>query len=131
MPWYAFLLTSGPTSVTPLDNAASSIIGYIGGFGVLGYLALALVFGWLKPGRTAERERAQARADLEAELTRVLAEKKQAEAQRDEALKFARDDMVPLLSSFTATTTALIPLLQEVVRNQEAGGGHSGPRRVR
>lgn len=130
MLWLALTASQNPTSVTPIDAAATSIIGYIASFGVLGYVTLALVFGWLKPGRAAERERTQARADLEAELARVLAEKKEAEQQRDDALKFARDDLVPILTSFNATTTALIPLLQELVRSQE-GGGHSAARRVR
>lgn len=129
MPWFGYLLAAGnPTSLTPVDAATTSILGYVSGFGILGYLVLALVFRWLVPGRTAERDRAQARADLEAELGRVLAEKKHVEEQRDDALKFARDDLVPLLTSFTATTSALIPLLQEVVRSQESGGGQSGPR---
>jgi hypothetical protein len=152
LPWLALLLDPGPTSVSPVDGASSSIIGYIGGFGVLGYLVLALVFRWLVPGRTAERDRAQAREDLEKELARVLADAKQrdddakqretrlaaearqreerliaerqhAEDQRDEALKIARNELVPVLGSFTSTTGALIPLLQEVVRAQEGQRG--------
>lgn len=140
MPWLTILLASGPTSVTPVDSAVSSILGYIAGFGCLGYLVLALVFRWLVPGRTAERDRAQARADLENELARVLAEREAREArliedkklsdeQRDEALKIAQEKMIPLLASFNDTARGLIPLLQEVVRNQE-GGGHA-PRRAR
>jgi hypothetical protein len=132
--WLAAALSPGPTSVTPVDSAANSIVGYITGFGCLGIVALALAFGWLKPGRISERDRekdrAEARADLEKALERALAEKRQAEDQRDEELRMARDQIVPLLSSFTATTTALIPLLQELVRHQE-GGSQGAPRRTR
>jgi hypothetical protein len=113
--WLAFVLQGGPASVTPVDSAASSIVGYITGFGALGIAALALASGWLVPKGTADR---------------LIKEKQQAEEQRDEALKIATHELVPLLTSFTATTSALIPLLQEVVRNQE-GGGHGPARRPR
>jgi hypothetical protein len=125
--WLAWSYSQGPTSLTPVDSATSTIVGYITSFGVLGIVALAFAFGWLKSGRTSERDRAtlraEARSDLEAELARVIAEKKQAEEQRDEALKVARDQVVPILGSFTSTTAALIPLLQEVVRAQEGSRG--------
>jgi hypothetical protein len=125
--WLAILLGSGPTSVTPVDSAAQSIIGYITGFGALGITSLALAFGWLKPGRTTERDREQARTeargDLEKELARVIAEKRDIEEQRDAAQAFAQEQMVPLLTQFVATTAALIPLLQEIVREQERHGG--------
>jgi hypothetical protein len=135
--WLAFALTQGPgASVTPVDAATSSVVGYVLGYGPLGVIALALAYlffkGWrlMSPARetviTGEG-RAQARADLEKELDRVLAEKRQAEEQRDEAVKMAQTQLVPLLVQFTATTTALIPLLQELVRNQERrNGGRSG-----
>ncbi len=130
MPWLAILLAQGPSSsVTPVDQATGSIVSYVLGYGVLGVVALAFAFGWLKSGRTSERDRAtaraEARADLEAELARTIARAERAEEQRDEALRMAQTQLVPLLSSFTSTTGALIPLLQEVVRAQE---GHSGGR---
>lgn len=126
--WLA-LITSGPTSVTPIDSAATSVIGYIGGFGVLGYLVLALVFRWLVPGRTAEKDRANARTDLERQNTQLLERCEHAETQRDEALQFTQVNLVPLLLNFNATMTALTPLLQELVRSQE--GGSSDVRRRR
>jgi hypothetical protein len=125
--WLAWTLSQGPSSVTPVDNAASSIVGYITSFGVLGVVAVAFAFGWLKSGRATERDRAtarnEARADLEAELARTIARAEHAEEQRDEALKMAQTQLVPLLGSFTSTTGALIPLLQEVVRAQEGQRG--------
>jgi hypothetical protein len=140
VPWLAVLIAAGnPTTVTPVDAVTSTIVGYIAGFGVLGYLVLALVFRWLVPGRTAEKDRQQARADLERENARLLEDHKRAEErwtaerakleeQRDEAAGIAVDRIVPLLSSFNDTARGLIPLLQEVVRNQESGGGTSARR---
>jgi type III secretory pathway component EscV len=126
--WLA-LISPGPTSVTPIDSAATSVIGYIGGFGILGYLVLALVFRWLVPGRTAEKDRANARADLEQQNTQLLERCEHAETQRDEALQFTQVNLVPLLVNFNATMTALIPLLQELVRSQEGGSGDVRRRR--
>jgi hypothetical protein len=60
---------------------------------------------------------------LTTENTRLIAEKAKSEDQRDEALKVAREDIVPLLTSFTATTSALLPLLQDLVRRQEERRG--------
>ena len=124
MQWLAFALTGPGTSVTPVDAATSSITGYLLGFGPLGIIALAVSWllykGWrlMSPAREAaitESARAQARADLERENARIIAE-------RDDAMQVARQ-MIPLLAQFTATTTALIPLLQELVRNQERRNG--------
>ena len=124
MQWLAFALTGPGTSVTPVDAATSSITGYLLGFGPLGIIALAVSWllykGWrlMSPAREAvitESARAQARADLERENARIIAE-------RDDAMKVAQQ-MIPLLAQFTATTTALIPLLQELVRNQERRNG--------
>ena len=137
MTWLAYMLTQAPgTSVSPIDSAGSSIVGYLLGFGPLGIMALAM--GWLffkgwrlvSPAREAEitaDARAQARADLEKELARTLAEKQHAEDQREEALKVAREQVAPLLIQFNGTVTALLPLLQELVRRRE--GGHDGSAR--
>lgn len=125
-------------AVTPVDAAGGSVVGYVLGFGPLGIIALALAWlifkGWrlVPPNADAankETVRLEARADLLDERARVLAEKTRIEAERDEALKIAQTQIVPLLSTFTATTGALIPLLQEVVRNQEGrSSGRSGNR---
>jgi hypothetical protein len=124
--WLAILASSG---VTPVDYAADSITGYILGFGPIGIIALAFAFRWIVPGRSVEKAveqaRTEARADLIAERDRLLEEKREAEEQRDEQLKIAQTQLVPLLVNFTATTTALIPLLQQAVRAQE---GHDGTR---
>jgi hypothetical protein len=131
--WLAWTLSQGPgTSVTPVDSASSSVVGYLLGYGPIGVAALALAWltfkGWrlMSPAREdaiRTGARAEARADLEKELARTIARAEHAEDQRDEALRVARDQMVPLLSSFTSTTGALIPLLQEVVRAQEGRNG--------
>lgn len=120
------LITQGPSSVTPLDSATDSLIGEICSYGLLGILTLALCFlfyrGWrLVPpdfeSRIRDAARMDARADLIAERDRVLTEKQAAEDQRDEALTVARDQVAPLLASFVATTSALVPILQEIIRN--------------
>lgn len=59
-------------------------------------------------------------ADLKAQLERENAEKAQIAQQRDEAVQLAQEKLVPMLGSFTATTTSLIPLLQDLVRYREA-----------
>jgi hypothetical protein len=59
-------------------------------------------------------------ADLKAQLERVIAEKDGIAEQRDEAVQLAQEKLVPMLGSFTATTTSLIPLLQDLLRGREA-----------
>lgn len=127
------LWASLASSVSPVDSATGSLVGAILGYGPVGIGLLALAWllykGWrlVPPDKEAanrETARAEARADLLDERARVLAEKTRIEAERDEALKVAQVQLVPVLVQFSNTTTALIPLLQEVVRNQE--GRNSG-----
>ena len=133
MPWMAVLASS----VTPVDAATGSIVGYLLGFGPLGIIALALSWlifrGWRLMSPSGEAAitaaaRAQARADLEKELARTLAEKTHAEDQRDDALKVGREQIAPLLIEFNATIAALLPLLQELVRRREGGHDRSAGR---
>ena len=107
MLWLAVVLSQGPgTSLSPVDSATSSITGYVLGYGPVGVIALALAWllfrGWrlLPPGEQASirgEARAEARTDLVAERERLLAEKQAAEEQRDDALRFTRDNVTPLL----------------------------------
>lgn len=80
----------------------------------LGLLAVAF---WLFVGgrlhSSAEIER------LEKEMARVVAEKEKADLQRDAAMEIAQREIVPLLASFTATTSALLPVLQDLVRARD------------
>lgn len=77
---------------------------------------LAVVF-WLFVGgklhSSAEIER------LEAEKTRIVAEKAKSDEQRDAAMEIAQREIVPLLSSFTAATSSLLPILQDLVRARD------------
>ena len=126
-------LAAGPgTSVTPIDGATDSVTGYLFGFGPLGigFVALAwLLFrGWrlVSPER-ADAIRAEGRADLIADRDRQVSEKHAAEEQREDALRVARE-LAPLLSQFTATQGALIPILQEIIadaaaRRRQGGAG--------
>lgn len=121
------ILAQGPSSVSPLDSATDSLIGEVCSYGLLGILTVTVCFLWYRGWRLvppdfeskiADAARMNARADLIAERDRVIAEKQQAEDQRDEALTVARDQVAPMLSSFIATTSALIPILQEIIREQ-------------
>lgn len=122
MGWLPYILAS--TEVTPLGTAASDIVSYILGYGAIGVIALAFAFRYIVPRGAVEA----ARADLIAENKRLREEKAHAEEQRDEALRIARDQVVPLLISFNSTTGSLLPLLQEIVRYREVERGH-GPGR--
>lgn len=100
--------TSLPAEITPFLN-----------LGVLGLLVIAIFFGWVWAKPSVEKvtdEKNASIARLEAERDRLLAEKSKAETQRDEAISIAQDRIVPLLVTFVSTTQTLIPLLQEVVR---------------
>ena len=81
--------------------------------GVLGIVFWLFVRGQLHSSEEMDHER-------EARL--------KAEEQRDDALKVAREQLVPALVAFNATMAALVPLLQEMVRGQE-DRGERNPRR--
>lgn len=86
--------------------------------GVLGVVFWLLVQGRLHTDAETDR--------LATELARAVAEKDKAEVQLAEALRFARDDLAPLLTTFNATVAALLPILQQMVRD-----GSPAPRRRR
>lgn len=152
MPWSVLLLASsiasGPTaaSVTPADQVTGDLTTYVLSYGILGVAAVVLAWflykGWrlMSPSREAEIRKAvrdEARADLVTQVERLEREReqdqrdrKEAERQRDEALKFSQVNLIPLLVNFTNATTALLPILQQVVQHQE-GGGTNDPRRRR
>lgn len=106
-------------SVSPVDAATGSIVGYILGFGPIGIIALAFAFRFIVPRSAVDEAKDQARADLVKENERLIKEKLHAEEQRDDALRVANDQIVPLLISFNATVSALLPLLQELVSHRE------------
>lgn len=117
----------------PIDGSNVSIAGYLFGWGPLGVSLVAL--GWLmyrgwrlvSPSReTTIRE--SARADLLTQIERLITEKRQAEEQRDKYLQITQEQIAPLLSSFVSTTSALVPILQEIIRlppSQRWRGGNS------
>lgn len=122
MPWFSYALLA--TSVTPLGTATGDIVSYILGYGVLGIGAVLLVLRIIVPGKSVNEAVERGRADLVTENTRLIAEKTQAEKQRDEALKIATDQVVPLLVQFNASVSALLPILQGIVRTQEEEAHH-------
>lgn len=132
MLWLHYLAQGVPGDATPVDSATASLVSYIVSWGVLGIFALLagwlLLRGWrlVSPAEVAamrEAARTEARADLIPERDRALTEKQQAEDQRDAAMQVARDQLTPLLISFTAATQALLPLLQGLVGQGRGGGG--------
>lgn len=82
-------------------------------FGVLGLVLLAILFGWLWARPAVEQ---------------LLEDKKRAEEQRDEAVSIAQERIVPLLTEFTSTTQALIPILQQLITAMQ-DPGRDDPRR--
>ena len=113
-PW---LMAGG--SVSPVSSAASDIVTYILGFGPLGVGVVLYTLRVIVPGKAVDEARAQARADLMEENKRLIAEKAEAERQRDDAREFAVSQLVPLLGQFTAATASLLPILQELIRDRE------------
>ena len=133
MLWHSPLLAAATGASAPLDSAVTAILGY----GPLGVIALALSWlifkGWrlIPPSREGEIRagvREDARADLIRERDRVIAEKGKPEDQRDEAMKIAQTEIAPLLLQFTATSGALLPLLQELVSRREGRERDTGRR---
>jgi hypothetical protein len=116
------------SSVSPVGAAASDIVTYVLGYGVLGIAVVMFALRVIVPRSAVDDARAQARVDLLEENRRLIAEKTRAEEQRDEALRIAQTQLVPLLTSFTATTTALLPLLQELVSMRESPRAWPGRR---
>jgi hypothetical protein len=123
LPWppaVPFLADGTPQQGSDVVSVATqTILGY----GVLGVLALALAWitwkGSFVPQRRVDDLLAAARADLLRELESVHVELGKTQEQRDAAMKMATEQLVPLLTSFVATSQSLIPLLQELVRNRE------------
>ncbi len=125
MLWLA-ITGPGTTSITPVDGLSDSVTGYLFGFGPLGIGFVALAWLLYRDWRLVSPHKAAAiredgRGDLIAERDRLIAEKHTAEQQRDEALKVA-SDLAPLLSTFIASTGALIPILQGIIAGRRGGG---------
>jgi hypothetical protein len=122
MPWWHYLASGLPGAapwlmatgaVSPLSSVAGDITTYVLGFGPLGIGVVLYTMRVIVPGKAIDEAREQARADLLKENDRLIAE-------RDAAVQAAHD-LVPLLTSFVATSQSLIPLLQDLVRK---GEGH-------
>lgn len=107
IPWAAYL-ASGQAAELPsgeIIQAATTALN----LGVLGLVFWLLIQGRLHTDSENDR--------LVAELARAVTEKDKAEAQLSEALRFARDDLAPMLLAFNASVSALLPILQELVRH--------------
>jgi hypothetical protein len=104
IPWAASLAAETPAiSGGEIVQAATTALN----LGVLGLVFWLLIQGRLHTDSENDR--------LAAELDRAVAEKNKAEEQLSEALRFARDELAPLLGQFTNATGALLPVLQQLV----------------
>lgn len=115
----ALAVAGGSETPAPLDGAVSLVLNY----GVLGLVALALVFRWLVPKGAVEEAREQGRADVIAERDRAIARADKAEERADKAetdlkaaLRFTAERTAPMLEQFVSATSTLIPILQSLVR---------------
>lgn len=127
-----------PDSVTPADTASSSLTTYFLGYGPLGIAVLAMAWlsykGWrlVSPSREAAI-RKSAREDLVSERDRLIAENRLIRRQLDDAMRIARDQLMPLLVNFTAATQSLLPILQSLAsqgmwpRHRDSGQNRGGP----
>ncbi len=113
------------TSVSPVGAASGDIVTYILGYGVCGVAVVLFALGYIIPKPVKDSAVTAARADVVAENQRLRDALAKAEEQRDEALKVAQTQLVPLLAQFTATSSGLIPLLQELVRSREDDRGRN------
>ena len=104
-----------------LDTSLISSILTSAGAGTA--LIVVLVLSGLLRTRHEIEALTRAAADAAAQRDREAAEKREAETQRDDALRIARDQIVPMMSSFNATVSALLPVLQALISQQERGGG--------
>ena len=123
------LATSPGTDVTPIDSAASSIVGYWLSFGAIAVVSAVLFWLYIWPGKLTQKARDEARADVltqvrqqEARAERAEARAEKAEAKTEELESALRDRLVPLVASFTQATSALLPLLQSSLAR------YAGPR---
>lgn len=124
------LLNGGPSgNLTPADSAASSALTYWFSFGAVAVIAFVQFYLYTWPGKLTQKARDEARADLEKELARIIAEKDATKAELTEEQRFTRTDLVPLLSQFTSVSSALIPLLQAQIAQSRGGDDEHRERR--
>lgn len=133
MPWAGIL-----AAVSPVGAASGDIVTYILSFGVLGVGAVIFGIltwrGWdIRSPAKQDKDRAEARADLEAAITRLNADNERLRDERDKALAklddlqgYIRDQYGPLMANFTTATQALLPVLQQRWEGRRAPGRRAG-----
>lgn len=113
MPWASILyLATAPGGILPTDSAElfQLVLGALN-VGVAGLILWLFIAGRIhsdsEMGRVTEAlKHAEERAE-------------RAERQRDEALKVATTEIAPVLGGFVSQTQALIPLLQDLLRQRD------------
>jgi hypothetical protein len=128
--WLPFPAIASDTGGNPVDTFVSSAVTTVLGYGLLGILVVVLCVLFYKrwrlispaqEDRIRDAARKEGRADLLARIERLEADCEQLRDQRDEAQKFVRDQLMPLLVNFTATTQTLLPILQQAIAVASAG----------
>lgn len=102
------------------DSVPQELAPYLN-YGTLGLLVVAIFFGWVWAKPSVDRVLAakdEAILRLVEERDRLITERDQAEEQAAAAVAIAQEKLVPLLVTFTSITQTLIPLLQEIVREE-------------
>ena len=126
------LATSPGPELTPIGSASTDVLTYWLSFGAIAVIGGALFWLFIWPGKLLKRLIAEARADLLEQVQQQQARAERAEARAEKAEgknEDLRDRLVQLVAEFTATTDALLPVLQSVVRYQEyRGDTRSEPR---
>lgn len=106
LPYYSLAAEAATASNLSSGEILQTILSAIN-LGVLGVVFWLFVRGQLHSSDEMNHERGS---------------REKAEEQRDEALRFARDQIAPLLSDFTNATSALLPILQGLVTRLEITG---------
>jgi hypothetical protein len=116
-------MAAGPEGTNPVDFTTSTFIGYITSLGLAGIGLLVMFWLYIFPGKLTKQARDDARADLLEENARLREQNARLAEQRDDALTVLRDQVAPILIQFNSTMATLLPVMQDVVRNQERRGG--------
>ena len=106
LPYYSLAAEAATASTLSSGEILQTILSAVN-LGVLGVVFWLFIRGQLHSSDEMDHER-EAR--------------QKAEEQRDEALRFNRDQVAPLLSDFVHATGSLLPILQGLVTRLELGG---------
>lgn len=110
------------TAQDPAGGSLTDVATWVN-FGIAGAIILGAILGyvWFKPSvdkLIEDRERA-------------LRERDKALEQRDAMAQVLQDKLLPVVGDFITTTRALLPILQELIRQQQLEEHRDPPRTPR